>query len=131
MQETQATPAAAVSVLAARWLTLIERHFLEISEPYAPDVRATRLVNSLRFWSGGQLFATLDLRPGGLLFTDCTEEDLRERTGLNLVQAQKFIGLALERAMEASVRQPPASLRPASQDRYGKVVPLRPDASAR
>jgi hypothetical protein len=128
MQETQATPAAAASMLAARWLTLIERDFIEISEPYN-DARTTRLVDTLRFWSGGKLFATLDARPGGLLFTDCSE-GLREHAGLNLVQAQELIGLSLQRAMEAGVRLPPAS-RPASPDRYGQVIPLSPDASAR
>jgi hypothetical protein len=129
MQKTQATPAASLGVLAAKWLDVIDRHFLEISQDHE-EMRTTRLVDTLRFWRGGHLFATLDACPGGLMFTDCTE-GLREHAGLNLVQAQELVGLALVRAMEAGVSQPPASLRPASPDRYGKVIPLSPDAYAR
>ena len=93
-------------------------------------MRTTRLVDTLRFWRGGHLFATLDARPEGLLFTDCTEGP-HEHAGLKLVEARELIGLAFERAAEQGLTQQPASPRPASQDRYGKVIPLSPDASAR
>ena len=129
MQETIATPAAALGMLAAKWLDVIERHFLEISQDHE-EMRTTRLVDTLRFWRGGHLFATLDARPDGLLFTDCTE-DPQEHAGLKLVEARELIGLAVERAVEQGLTRQPASPRPASQDRYGQVIPLSPDASAR
>jgi hypothetical protein len=129
MQEPKATPAAALGMLAAKWLDVIERHFLEISQDHE-EMRTTRLVDTLRFWRGGHLFATLEPRPDGLLFSDCTE-DPQEHAGLKLVEARKLIGLALERAVEQGLTRQPASPRPASQDRYGKVILLDPDASAR
>jgi hypothetical protein len=129
MQETKATPAAALGVLAAKWLDVIERHFLEISQDHE-EMRTTRLVDTLRFWRGGHLFATLDARPDGLLFSDCTE-DPQEHASLKLVEARELIGPAFERAVEQGLTRQPASPLPASQDRYGKVIPLSPDASAR
>lgn len=129
MQKTQATPAAALGVLAAKWLDVIERHFLQISQEHE-DMRTTRLVDTLRFWRGSHLLATLDARPDGLLFTDCAEDPL-EHAGLKLVEARELIGLAVRRAAEQGLTRRPAFPRPASQDRYGKVIPLCPDASAK
>jgi hypothetical protein len=129
MQKTQATPAASLGVLAVKWLDVIERHFLEISQDHE-EMRTTRLVDTLRFWRGGHIFATLDARPEGLVFTDCTEGP-HEHAGLKLVETRELIGLAVGRAVEQGLTRQPASPRPASQDRYGKVIPLSPDASAR
>jgi len=109
MQETKSIPAAAIGMLAAKWLDVIERHFLEITQDYQ-DMRTTRLVDTLRFWRGGQLFATLDAHPDGLLFSDSTD-DAQEHAGLKLVEARVLIGLALERALEQSFTPQPASPR--------------------
>src|SRR6266545_4003498 len=121
--------AAPVYALTARWLSLIEREFIQISQPYH-DARVTRLVDTLRFWIGARLFATLEARPQGLLFSDCTKDPL-ECVALNFVQAREVVGLALEKTAEEAASSPPTSHRPASPDRYGRVTPLHPDASAR
>src|SRR5262245_10181732 len=98
MQTTQATSDATLVLLAAKWLHVIERHFLELAQDHE-EMRSTRLVDTLRFWCGAHLFATLDARPDGFLFTDCSEPP-QERAGLNLVEARNLIGLAVERAAE-------------------------------
>ena len=96
-------------MLAAKWLDVIECHFLNISQDHE-EMRTTRLVDTLRFWRGGHLFATLDARPDGLLFTDCTEGP-HEHAGLKLVEAQELIGLAVERAVEQDLTRQPACPR--------------------
>lgn len=129
MDNTKAPPTATLGVLAAKWLDGFERDFLDISRDH-DEMRTTRLVDTLRFWCGGELFATLDARPDGLLFTDCTDGRY-EHAGLKLVESRELLGLAVKRAVEQALTRLSASHHPAAQDRYGKIVRLSPDASAR
>jgi hypothetical protein len=47
------------------------------------------------------------------------------------VQAREVVGLALKSVAEEAVSSLPTSHRQASPDRYGRVTPLLPDASAK
>jgi hypothetical protein len=82
--------------LFAKWLTSLELSFHALSKSTSRSMQVTRLCDSLRFWTGGQLFATLDFDSKGLIFSDCTMSDTpQDHVSLNFAQARHLLQVAV------------------------------------